>query len=162
MYDVGIKACLDEAELHKAIRLFQNVKDNNFAINSFNFPDKVFLTMNEDPHWEFLMLYLNLDGRPPHLVAVGFCHINTDNVYSPMLIGMDYDYVFEYGVYRQALFQMIKRANELGCEKVNFGISASVEKQRIGSKLYPKVAYFQARDNYEAEMMSATIALERA
>ena len=163
LYKVEVKPSLDEEELRKAQQLFQNVKNNNYAINSFDFPEKVFLNMNEDPQWEFLVLYLNLEGHTtPQLVAVGFCHKNRDQVYSPMLIGMDYDYVFDYGVYRQSLFQMIMRASELGCSRVNFGISASVEKQRIGSKLYPKVAYFQAKDNYESEMMSATIALERA
>ncbi len=162
LYQVEVKSSLDDTELKKAQQLFQNVKNNNYAINSFDFPGKVFQNMNDDPQWEFLVLYLNLENLPaPELVAVGFCHKNVNNVYSPMLIGMNYDYVFDYGVYRQSLFQMIMRANELGCARVNFGISASVEKQRIGSKLYPKVAYFQAKDNYESEMMSATIALER-
>jgi len=162
-YDVQVKVSLDKEELNHAIKLFQNVKDNNHAINSFDFPNELFQQMNKDPHWEFLMLYLKVDEESlPRLVSVGFCHRNSADVYSPMLIGMDYDFVLEYGVYRQALYQMIKRAVHLKSSKVNFGISATIEKQRIGSKINPKVAYFQAKDNYETEMMGATIALKKS
>ncbi|TRX59551.1 aminotransferase class I/II-fold pyridoxal phosphate-dependent enzyme [Fulvivirga sp. M361] len=160
-YDIQVKKSLENDELSQAMKLFQNVKNNNYAINSFDFPDKLFHTMNDESCWEFLMLYLRTEEKEEaKLVAVGFCHINVEQVYSPMLIGMDYDYVFDYGVYRTALYQMVRRANTLGCKRVNFGISASIEKQRIGCELYPKVAYVQAKDNYEAQMMQATIALQ--
>ncbi|MDQ4142104.1 MAG: bifunctional aminotransferase class I/II-fold pyridoxal phosphate-dependent enzyme/GNAT family N-acetyltransferase [Bacteroidota bacterium] len=161
-FEVKVKNQLPAEELEYAITLFKNVKDNNVAINNFLFPDKLFHEMNVDPAWEFVVLYLKEEysnNRMP--VSVCFCHKNTAEIYSPMLIGMDYDYLMEYGVYRQTLYQVIKRANALGCQKVNFGISATIEKKRVGATLHPKVGYYQAKDNFAMELIEATIAVEK-
>ena len=42
---------------------------------------------------------------------------------------------------------------------MNFGISASMEKKKVGATLYPKVGYYQAKDNFAMDMMGATIAI---
>ncbi|QNF35222.1 aminotransferase class I/II-fold pyridoxal phosphate-dependent enzyme [Adhaeribacter swui] len=161
-FDVKVKAQLATEELEHAITLFKNVKDNNFSLNNFLFPEKLFHLMNESKDWEFVVLYIKEEYSQNKLpVSVCFCHINSAQVYSPMLIGMDYDYLMEYGVYRQTLYQVIKRANALKCAKVNFGISASIEKKRVGATLYPKVGYYQAKDNYAMELIEATIAVEK-
>lgn len=162
-YEVQVKDQLSEDELQYAFALFQNVKNNNLAINTFLYADKLFSKMNASNAWEFILLYIKEEysgNRRP--VSVCFCHKNVDRVYSPMLIGMDYDYLMAYGVYRQTLYQAIKRANALRCKKVNFGISASIEKKKLGATLYPKVGYYQAKDNFTMEMMEATIAIEKA
>ena len=52
------------------------------------------------------------------------------------------------------LFQTIKRANELQLKKIDFGVSASFEKRKLGARIIPKVAYVQARDNYAMELMN--------
>jgi 7-keto-8-aminopelargonate synthetase-like enzyme len=159
-FDVEVKSQLTAEELAYAIALFKNVKANNIAINNFLYPDKLFHQINEQQGWEFIVLSIKEEysnNRRP--VSVCFCHVNADNIYSPSLIGMDYDYLLEYGIYRQTLYQIIKRARFLNCKKVNFGISASMEKKKVGATLYPKVGYFQAKDNFDMEMMQATIAI---
>ena len=153
---------MNEEELQHAIKLFRNVRDNNLAINSFDFPEKLFQEMNNNPIWEFVLLYMKgeySDERKP--VGICFCHKNPSQVYSFMLIGMDYDYVHEYGVYRQALHHIAKRAKELGSKRANFGISAVIEKKRVGAMPHAKVAYVQAKDNYVMEMLESTVALEK-
>nr|WP_255481299.1 aminotransferase class I/II-fold pyridoxal phosphate-dependent enzyme [Pontibacter sp. Tf4] len=161
-YEVKVKSNLTTAELAHAYQLFQQVKEHNLGINNFLFPEKLFAEINESPDWEFILLYLKEEqNTSSKAVAVCFCHINEAKVYSPMLIGMDYAYLMEYGVYRQALFQIINRANTLSCPKINFGISASLEKKRIGAAVYPKVGYYQAKDNFTMELMEATFLIER-
>ncbi|MFT2007918.1 GNAT family N-acetyltransferase [Pontibacter sp. 13R65] len=162
LFDVVVKQQLAADELEYAIQLFSNVKKNNYGINNFLFPNKLFYLMNDNNSWEFVVLYLKDDAAPIRKpVSVCFCHINSDNIYSPALIGMNYDYLKEYGVYRQTLYQVIRRANALKCKKVNFGISASIEKKKLGATLYPKVGYYQAKDNYTMEMLQATISLDQ-
>lgn len=161
-FNVEVKSSLTNAELSYAYKLFQNVKNNNLGINNFLFPEKLFQEINASPDWEFIVLYLKEEfaaNRMP--VAVCFCHINAAKVYSPMLIGMDYEYLEEFGIYRQALFQVINRANMLRCNRINFGISATIEKKRIGAVEHPKVGYYQAKDNFTMEMMGATFLIER-
>lgn len=67
---------------------------------------------------------------------------------------MDYKYAKEYQLYRQLLFQTIKRANELQLSKIDFGVSASFEKKKLGAQIISKVAYVQTRDNYAMELMN--------
>ena len=161
-YDVQVKDRLSEEELQHAIVLFKNVKNNNFAINNFLFPEKLFHLLNESEAWEFVVLYIKEEySINRKAVSVGFCHKNADNVYSFMLVGMDYDFLLEYNVYRQTLYQVIKRANALQCKKVNFGISATMEKKKVGATPYPKVGYYQAKDNFAMEMIGATFAVEK-
>lgn len=159
-FDVEIKDQLPQEELQHAIQLFRNVKNRNFGINIFHFPDKLFEEMNLDPQWEFLTLTLKKElGETDKPVVVCFCHKNSSQVYSFMLTGIDYEYNFQYGAYRQALYQLVKRARALGYKKANFGISATIEKKRVGARPYPKVGYFQANDSFAMEMMEATIAI---
>jgi len=163
LYDAVVKDKLSDEEIRHAMLLFENVRQKNIAINHFSLPEKLFHMMNASADWEFVMLYLKKEyseNRDP--VSVGFCHKNAANVYSPMFIGMDYEYVMEFGVYRQSLYQVVKRAHALNCNKLNLGVSASLEKRKLGATLNPKVGYYQAKDNFDMEMMRATIAIEKA
>ena len=136
-----------------AYQLYENVKNNNYAINTFQYAKSVFEKMNECPNWEFILLYLKTEEGIP-LVGVMFCYKNQNHTYVPELIGMDYRWAKEFNLYRQLLFQTIKRANELNFPQIDFGVSASFEKRKVGAKIIPKVAYVQARDNYTMEVMN--------
>ena len=140
-------------EIERAYQLYNNVKDNNYAINTFRYSQYVFENMNESPNWEFILLALKADTENP-FVGIMFCYKNSNHTYVPELIGMDYKWAKEYQLYRQLLFQTIKRANELQFQKIDFGVSASFEKRKLGARVIPKVAYVQARDNYAMELMN--------
>ncbi len=156
-FDVAVKAKLNANELPHMEGLYRNVWRNNFDMNTFPFNSKVFQQMSDDPNWEFIVLTLKeayddqeVKGLP---IAVMFCYKNGSVSYVPAFIGMNYDYVQKFHVYRQMLFQTILRAHTLGFKKVDFGFSASFEKRKVGATVIPKVAYIQAKDNYSIEMM---------
>ena len=151
-FDIVIKNKLTNEELEQAYKLYQNVKDNNHAINTFTYPIEVFQKMEDHSQWEFILLYLKKGASNP-LVGIMFCYKNTEQTYAPALIGMDYDYAKEFHLYRQLLFQTIKRARELNWSKIDFGFSATFEKRKLGATIIPKVAYIQARDNFSMELM---------
>lgn len=151
-YDVEIKDCLTEEELSRVYRLYSNVKERNLAINTFPYNREVFKNMNSCPNWEFIILTLK-DAPEKNLVGVMFCYKNSGNVYVPELIGMDYIAGDGFNLYRQLLYKTIKRARELEIGRIDFGISASFEKKKLGASVIPKVAYVQARDNYAMELM---------
>ena len=151
-YDVEIKDCLNQEEINRAYELYCNVKDRNLAINTFTYNRQVFENMNSSPNWEFIMLTLK-DATENNFVGIMFCYKNSGNVYIPELIGMDYIAGEGYNLYRQLLYQTIKRARELEIERIDFGISASFEKKKLGASIITKVAYVQAKDNYAMELM---------
>jgi hypothetical protein len=92
-------------------------------------------------------------------VAVVFSYKSFDNNYCPLLIGMDYNYLEKYGIYRQALYQVVKRAQQMKANKVYLGLSASIEKKKFGARIVPKVAYVQTKDNFNLEVIG-TMAVE--
>lgn len=92
-----------------------------------------------------------ISGAP--FVGVMFCYKNAAGSYVPILVGMDYEAGDGFGLYRQLLFQTAKRARDLGMKRIDFGISATFEKRKLGAAVLPKVAYLQSRDNYAMELM---------
>jgi predicted N-acyltransferase len=152
-FDILIKDKLTNEESEQAYKLYQNVKNNNHAINTFTYPLEVFKKMESHPQWEFILLYLKQKEINNPLVGILFCYKNTAHTYVPSLIGMDYSYAKKFQLYRQLLFQAIKRARELNFNKIDFGVSATFEKRKLGATIIPKVAYIQARDNFSMELM---------
>ena len=151
-YEVTIKESLDPKELDRAYQLYCNVKERNLAINTFQYSKDVFENMNVPPNWEFLLLTLK-DNLEQNFVGVMFCYKNARHTYVPELIGMDYVNSEGFQLYRQLLFQTIKRADELQIPRIDFGISATFEKKKLGATVLPKVAYIQSRDNYAMELL---------
>ncbi|MFE3866992.1 aminotransferase class I/II-fold pyridoxal phosphate-dependent enzyme [Flavobacterium sp. LS2P90] len=161
-FDIVIKEKLTKEESEQAYKLYQNVKNNNHAINTFTYPIEVFQKMENHHHWEFILLYLNNNNNNNNRdqqsslnlpIGILFCYKNTNHTYVPALIGMDYSYAKEFQLYRQLLFQAIKRARELKLNRIDFGVSATFEKRKLGATVISKIAYIQARDNFSMELM---------
>jgi hypothetical protein len=155
-FDVEYKSTATSEELDYFYQLFENVRMRNFDLNTFSFPKELFAEMSENPNWEFIVLRLKdefAQGRDGKPVAVMFSYKNTDHSYVPSFIGMDYNFTTEFQVYRQALYQTIVRAKALNFKNIDFGMSASFEKKKVGASVTPKVAYIQAKDNFSMELM---------
>lgn len=161
-FDVEIKSKISEEEAEYFYKLYLNVKAKNFGVNYFPYPKNIVQAMSKHPNWEFIILKLkpehdNRENKLP--VAVMLCYKTSAN-YSPMLIGMDYDYLLSHKIYKQILFQVLKRARELDIEKVYFGLTADTEKKKYGAKQMPLVAYLQAKDNFNLEVIELMAAIE--
>lgn len=139
--------------------LYLNVKNKSFNLNTFDLPVKLFKNINKYEGWETIEISFNkkLDEQYGNLskpLAVVFCYKSKNNNYCPMIIGMNYEFNSEFHIYRQALFQIIKKAKNNGNQKVYMGMEATVEKQKIGARKIQKSLYLQAEDNYNMELIS--------
>jgi 7-keto-8-aminopelargonate synthetase-like enzyme len=155
-FDITIKEQLTPNEITQGYQLYQNVKNNNYAVNTFTHSIALFEKMATNPHWEFILLHLKNTEKTQNvspLVGILFCYKNLGQTYVPSLIGMDYAVPKKFSLYRQLLFQGIKRANELSYKRIDFGITATFEKRKLGAEVIPKVAYIQAKDNFSMEFM---------
>ena len=155
-YNITYKSQLNEDEINYAWQLYENVRMNNLELNTFPFPKKVFFEMNGSGQWEFMLLHLKPSVEPDvdltKPVGVMFCYQN-EETFVPAFIGMDYNFSRKYNLYRMMLFQTVMRAKEVGCSKVDFGLSAAFEKKKVGATISPRIAFVQARDNYNMELM---------
>lgn len=139
----------DEVEL--AYQLFLDVKRINYGINFYDYPKKFIREMNNHPNWEFLKLRLpNEEGSP--IASIVMCY-KTKTSFHPMFVGLNYNYLNSHKVYKQMLFQCIKRASDLKAEKLFFGYSADLEKRKLGATQVPKVAFVQYEDNFNLEVL---------
>lgn len=154
-YDIEIAKTATDEEINYWYELYKNVETRSLTLNTFLLPKKAFRKMLECPKWEIVKLTLKeeYDDRKNRLpIAVGF-NYRTEKSYCPMILGLDYYFLFSYKNYKQLLLQAVKRANELGSGKLFFGFTANIEKRKFGAVAVPKVAYIQTNDSFNMQVL---------
>jgi len=156
-FKITHKTELTSQELTHFHELYENVRKNNLGLNTFSFPKKMLELMSDHPNWEFIILTVKKELEPKNRTPVGvmFCYKNGNYTYTPAFVGLDYTYLKKYQIYRQLLYQTIKRAKALLFKRIDFGMTATFEKKKLGAKIKHKVAYIQAKDNFSMEMMDS-------
>lgn len=149
LFDIEYKSVLTKEELEVYYQLYQQIKNNNFAVNIFGYPRALFEVKNEENLWEFIVLRLKETGE---ILAIGSAY-KAKSSYCPMVIGVDYQFNKEYKTYKQMLYLAVKRAYSLGYETVNLGLTADSAKRDVGAMAKKRVVYFQAKDNYNMEVL---------
>ena len=138
-----------EEEIQHWYQLYLNVQNKNKEINTFKYPVKLFKQIAQSDKWDVLLLNIKpeYDSRISKLpVAVGFAY-KGDNYY-PSILGLDYNYLQDFKIYKQLLYQTLTRALDLNYKKIYFGLTASLEKRKLGAKASSKVGYVQLKDSY--------------
>jgi 7-keto-8-aminopelargonate synthetase-like enzyme len=127
-------------------QLYCNVKNRNFELNTFSLPYKLFEGIATSPGWDILTLHLkNKPGQPCVGVIMSY---QSGDAYASMMIGMDYDYLNDYQLYKQCLYRMVTRAKQRGCNRVFSGFSANFEKRKLGATQVPVYSFVQVKDDY--------------
>jgi 7-keto-8-aminopelargonate synthetase-like enzyme len=141
-------------QLQKIEELYSKVHQNNLGLNTFSFPSKLFANMAAHPNWEFIALSPKSD--PVNMIGVMLCYKNVQNTYIPAFVGMDYAYLEKYHIYRQLLYQTIKRAIEIKAKSISLGLTAAFEKRKLGATITPIYAYLQTADNFILERLEVS------
>lgn len=155
---IEISDSLDQKTLNHCFTLFKNVQTNNLNINTFNYPVKLLEKMNKNEHWEFILAYKKETKEQEEKLPIGvmFCFKNQNKIYIPALIGLDYKLNQKFNIYRQLLFQTIMRATKLNFKTIDFGVSASFEKKKVGATPHSLIAFVQADDNFSMERIETS------
>ena len=133
--------------------LYKEVKQGSYKLNTFDLPERLFEEIATSQNWEALSLQLPVNGEMKE-VAVVF-NYKSGTTYNAMFIGIDRQVKVPFSIYRQALYQILKRANALNCISVNYGFTASLEKRRLGAESHPTVAYMQSEDHFNASVIES-------
>ncbi len=147
----------DAAHLH---RLYLDVAHRKFRINVFDLPEGFVTALAASPAWEIVTLRLPVahggpaDGRP---VAWYAAHLHGGH-YAAFLCGLDYEHVLSHGAYRQALFQMVRRARVRGAGVLHLGMDADVEKARYGTTATASVVYGLSREHEHGTILRDIVA----
>lgn len=154
-YEIEIIQQASSEIISQWYQLYLNVKQHSLDLNTFTLPEKLFLYISENPRWETITLRLKepYNRKNDKPVAVVWCY-QTQNHYIPLIIGLDYTYNKQYKTYKQALYRIIMRANELASKKVFMGFAATTEKRKLGAKVVSTYAYMQYKNGYNIEVLS--------
>nr|VFJ62101.1 MAG: 7-keto-8-aminopelargonate synthetase [Candidatus Kentron sp. FW] len=141
-----VEACFD---------LYTNVQRNAFELNVFPLPISFFEEICRHPDYDVLRLYLKEqhDGHHP-LVATMFSFVDA-GVYSALIVGLDYEYLYSHKIYKQILYKTVHRAHELGCKKLDLAYTAELEKKKIGARPYPVCAYVRLMDHFNQAVLAS-------
>lgn len=134
-----------DADIDGWYKLYENVKQRNLSINDFQLPKKLFHKIKASALWDVIEIKSKESGKT---VAVGFAYKNRN--YSPVILGLDYE---QPKIYKQLLFQAVMQAIELKSQKIYLGLTASLEKRKLGAKTIKIVAYMQVKDNYNLSVI---------
>ncbi len=151
LFTIEFKNELSTKESEHYFQLFKNIKENNFAFNFFSYPSKSPKILSKFPDYEFIDIKLN--GSTETICSV-WCFIG-ENHYSPLIMGLNYDYLLSHHLYKQAIFQIVKRANFLRKKIVYLGFSADYEKQKYGAKAIDTYAFMKVDDTYNLEIIES-------
>ncbi|MDO8999678.1 MAG: aminotransferase class I/II-fold pyridoxal phosphate-dependent enzyme [Bacteroidota bacterium] len=155
----GENSSVSKEKIIEWYNLYLNVKNKSYNLNTFTLPFKLFENMVQNKNWEVIELRFNnelFNFKEIHdsTLSIIFCYKSVKSNYCPMIIGLDYQYNNKYFIYRQSLFQIIKRSKDLNFNSVYLGMEASIEKQKIKAKPIQKSMYFQADENYNQEIIT--------
>jgi len=141
-------------------RLYSNVKEKNYGLNTFKLPKKLFEYIGSNDNWEVIELTLkNANGEAQSQPCCIICCNKNSNAYIPMIIGIDYTHNRKFNIYRQALYQVLLRAKQLQKQQVLLGFSAGIEKQKFGAIPTATYAYLHTTDSYNAQAIASLAVL---
>lgn len=149
LFEVEAVTNPDATQVAHWIHMYKTIKAGNYKLNTFDLPENVFYNVANGANWD--VLSLKLEGRE---VAVIFNYIS-GGTYNAMFIGIDRSGNEQFSIYRQALYQVVKRAAELSCATVNLGFSANIEKKKVGAQTKKTVTYVQNEDLFNASVIES-------
>ncbi|PJJ09403.1 7-keto-8-aminopelargonate synthetase-like enzyme [Flavobacterium sp. 1] len=150
-FDIKIKNQITDEKAVQYFDLFANVKNVNYSFNFFQYPKKMAKVLSKYEEWEFIEISLKENNQ---VVAVIFGHIGDDH-YCPLIVGLDYDYINTHHIYKQAMFQMVKRGNDLNKKITYLGLTADFEKQKYLALTVPTWAYLKVDETYNLELIES-------
>lgn len=150
-FDVTIKQEITDEEANHYFKLFSNVKENNYSYNFFNFPQKTPKILSKYPNWEFIDIKLKGENET---IACIWCFVGDDH-FCPLNMGLNYDYIESHHLYKQAVFQMVKRGNDLNKKISYLGFSADFEKSKYLAEKITTFAYMKVDDTFNLELIES-------
>lgn len=152
-FEVDFKKETDSTNINHYYEMYLNVANRNKSLNIFPYPKKLVELICVNPYWETMCIYIKTSDSKKELVAVCFSHVS-NTTYNPTFLGINYSIGQDLKVYKQLLYQVTKRAIQLGKQTMHLGLSADTDKKKIGAIQLEKSAYISVKDNFNMEILN--------
>jgi 7-keto-8-aminopelargonate synthetase-like enzyme len=134
----------DEKNLQHFYSLYKNVKEQSLSLNTFDLPFKLFEAYHNAANCEVVTLQTKDDMKP---VSIIFCY-KTANNYCPIIIGIDKTVDPALNIYKQTIYQLIKRAIQLNVQIIHLGLTAAESKYMLGADNIKQMGFVQMKDHF--------------
>lgn len=88
------------------------------------------------------------------LIACVWSFLGKDHI-CHLILGLNYDYNESHHLYKQIMYRMVKRGNDLEKSKIYLGLTADYEKQKYGAKSVALLGYIKVDDMYNLDLLSS-------
>lgn len=144
-------AAVSSAARDHLYEMYRGVHARRLDLNVFALPRRIIDVALDFPGWETLVL--RLPGESDTAVAFGTLLVTEEEV-STVFLGLDPRYVASHHSYQQLLFQALRRARQRGATRVQFGMTADLQKSRFGARPERRWAYVQATETFNADVLA--------
>lgn len=155
-FDLVIKEQPSEADIQHWYQLYDNIRRNNYSINTFPIPFKLFKLITNNPDWIVLELVpkqaIELPDNDGRSVAMMICQKNGDTL-NALLGGANYDYQEDHRPYSCVLYETVLYAKRNNFKLLNLGYTADREKRKVGAKQKTTYAFMQIQDGFNMEVI---------
>lgn len=154
LFEVVHGQTADAAQVTECYKLYRAVHKRGLAINVFPLPEDLFSEAFQHPDFDLLRLYVGV-GHERRLAAFMLSHFRRGH-YLALIVGLDYtlDAKRAPSPYKQALYQTVQRANQVGALSLDLACTADREKKRLGAVPKQIRAFLCADDDYSAKVMA--------
>ncbi len=150
-FDFITKETASPEDVSRWYTMYLAVKANNLSVNTFPLPEKFFAKAANSSSWEVNVLVHKETGIE---MAVVFCY-RSGNTYIPTVIGLDYKYLLTHKIYKQTLFRLLEKGLAIGCDRVQLGFGADMEKKKLNATADSVYSFVQLQDSFNAEFISS-------
>jgi 7-keto-8-aminopelargonate synthetase-like enzyme len=147
-FEMTAETVSDDQAIRSYYELYCGVKARSLALNTFALPYRFFENFGRNKNWEILRISLKEACGTHQQPAAFVLAKKQDEQYHGLLVGLDYSLNAEHNIYRRAIYEVLKRSSELGCQSAHLGFSADVEKKKFGATETAVCAYVQVKDNF--------------
>ena len=150
-FEVVIKEQPTDADIEHWYQLYNNIRANNFTINTFALPFKLFKSIAKNPNWVVLEMVpkpeIELPNNDGRSVALMICQKNGDTL-NALIGGSNYDYQKDHRPYSCVMYATVLYAKQNNFKLLNLGYTADREKRKVGAQQRKAYAFLQLQDGF--------------
>ncbi|MEJ2680402.1 MAG: bifunctional aminotransferase class I/II-fold pyridoxal phosphate-dependent enzyme/GNAT family N-acetyltransferase [Gammaproteobacteria bacterium] len=148
LYTLHEVTTLNQEDLDCFYQFYLAVQERSKEISTFPLPRELFQQAVKQRTWRCFGL-----KHENTWAACMFAIIDGEHL-SSIIIGTD-PHFKDRGVYRTCLYHLNKLAQSLSLTQVHHGLTASLEKRRLGATATPIVALLRTSDNFQLEALES-------
>jgi len=143
-------------EWSQIYRLYRNVQERAFELNTFPLPEALFHRMLQLPGWELALFRADPSATgDPDATIHGFgAYFVTERTLTVLVVGLDYRLVRSHALYKCIMLHALRRAQGLGIETALLGVGTTTPKRQLGATARRNALFVASENTFSADAIA--------